>query len=67
VFERAAKCRLGRVADVLRHERDRKGGAAEQVGGGGQAYLCEIAGWWLADASDEPLGERRPGKAARPG
>ncbi len=34
VLERAAECRLRRVADVLRDERDRKGGVAEQVGGG---------------------------------
>src|ERR1700693_3725936 len=67
VLERAAECRLRRVADVLRDERDRQGAAAEQVGGGGQAYVREIGGWRLPDASDEPGGERRPGKAARSG
>src|ERR1700716_3943146 len=64
VLERAAECRLRRVADVLRDERDRKGGVAELVGGGVQAYVREIGGWRLPDASDEPRSERRPGKAA---
>jgi hypothetical protein len=67
VLERAAECRLRRVADVLRDERDRKGGVAEQVGGGVQAYVGEIGGWRLPNASDEPRSERRPGKAARSG
>src|ERR1700722_1293902 len=67
VLERAAECRLGGVADVLRDERDRKGGAAEQVGGGVQAYVRQIGGWRLPDASDEPRSERRPGKTARSG
>src|SRR6516165_12269428 len=67
VLERAAECRLRRVADVLRDERDRKGGVAEQVGGGVEAYVREIGGRRLPDASDEPRSERRPGKAARSG
>jgi uncharacterized protein (TIGR02118 family) len=67
VLERAAECRLRRVADVLRDERDRKGGVAELGGGGVQAYVREIGGRRLPDASDEPRRERRPGKAARSG
>src|SRR6202453_82394 len=67
VLERTAECRLRRVADVRRDERDRKGGVAEQAGGGVQAYVREIGGWRLPDASDEPRSERRTGKAARPG
>src|SRR3954454_10200490 len=67
VLERAAECRLRRVADVLRDERDRKGGIAEQADGGVQAYVHEIGRWRLPDASDEPGSERRPGKAAHPG
>jgi hypothetical protein len=35
-------------------ERDRKGGAAEQVGGGVEAYMREIGDWRFPDASDEP-------------
>jgi hypothetical protein len=31
VLERAAECRLRRVADVLRDERDREGGVAKQT------------------------------------
>jgi phosphoenolpyruvate carboxylase len=58
VLERAAEGRLRRVADVLRDERDRKGCAAEQVGGGVQAYVREIGGWRLPDAIDEPCSER---------
>src|SRR5580658_6407915 len=54
VLERAAEGRLRRVADLLPDDRDRKGGAAEQVGGGVQAYVHEIAGWRLAGASGEP-------------
>ena len=42
VLERPAECRLRRVADVLRDERDRKGGAAEQVNGGVQAIASRI-------------------------
>src|ERR1700722_18675663 len=60
VLERAAEGRLRGVADVLRDERDRNGGVAEQAGGGVQAYVHEIGGRRLADASDEPSGERRP-------
>ena len=67
VLERAAECRLRCVADVLRDERDWKRGVAEQVGGGVQAYVREIGGWRLPEASDEPRSERRPGKAARSG
>src|SRR5579859_1420700 len=67
VLERAAECRLRRVADVLRDERDRKGGVAEQAGGGVEAYVHEIGGWRLPDAGDEPRSKRRPGKVARPG
>src|ERR1700685_462394 len=44
VLERAAECRLRCVADAPRDERDRLGGAAEQVGGGVQAYMREIGG-----------------------
>ena len=40
------------------------GCVAEQVGSGVQAYVREIGGWRLPDASDEPRSERRPGEAA---
>jgi hypothetical protein len=39
----------------------------ERVGGGVQAHVREIGGWWLPGAGGEPRSERRPGKAARPG
>jgi len=66
-LERTAECRLRRIADPLRDERDGKGGAAEQVGGGVEAHMREVRGWRHPDPGGEPRGERRPGKAARPG
>src|SRR5439155_25777395 len=67
VLERAAECGLRRVSDLFADEPDRKGGVAEQVGGGVEAYVCEVSGRRLSDPGDEPGRERRPGKAARSG
>src|SRR5689334_5741935 len=67
LLEGPAERGLRGVPDMLPDGPGRKGGVAQEVGGGVEAYVREVRGGRLADPGDESGGERRPGEAARLG